>query len=72
MRKKGSAGVRGQAQRQDRVEMGRGVRGVARVCTTTGYLVARRVRLSVENLWTGRRIGGANIERLGEAVLVRT
>jgi len=43
----------------------------ARTCTT-GYLVARSVRLPVENLWTGRRIGGASIERLGEAILART
>jgi hypothetical protein len=36
-----------------------------------GYLVVRGVRLRVENLWTGRRIGGAKIERCGEAVLAR-
>jgi len=43
------------------------------LCThlhSAGYVVARGVRLPVENLWTGRRIGGASIERLGEGVLV--
>src|SRR6266481_1188091 len=52
----------------------RSVHACARVCThqhSAGYVVARGVRLSVENLWTGRRIGGADIELLGEAVAAR-
>src|SRR5207253_2384109 len=46
----------------------------ARMCThlhVPASRVARGVQLAVENLWTGRRIGGANIERRGEEVPAR-